>query len=134
MDDPLRTLALEDGRYSPEAFRFLFESLETAVRLAGKENVEGPDRHVTGQEVLVGLRELAQRSFGPLAAQVWRSWNVHTSMDWGRIVFLLVDNGLLNRRDSDTVEDFREGFDFDEVFVAGYEPEVPQLPEAGGDA
>ena len=37
MEDDLRQLALNDGRYSPEALRFLFESLEFAIRLAGKE-------------------------------------------------------------------------------------------------
>ena len=125
MNDPVRELALQDGRYSPEAFRFLFESLEYAIRLAGKENEEGASRHVSGQEVLQGMREFARHTFGPLAAQVWRSWGVHETMDWGRIVFLLVDGGMLNRQDDDSIEDFRDGFDFDEAFVADYQLELP---------
>ncbi|MCZ6596966.1 MAG: hypothetical protein O7B99_04950 [Planctomycetota bacterium] len=125
MTDPVRELALKDGRYSPEAFRFLFESLEYAIRLAGKEREQGAERHVTGQEVLQGMREFARNTFGPLAAQVWRSWGVHEAMDWGRIVFLLVEGGLLNRQDSDTIEDFRQGFDFEEVFVQQYVPPLP---------
>ena len=120
MEDPVRALAFRDGRYSPEAFRFLFESLEFAIRLAGKQEETGPERHVSGQEVLAGMREYAQQLFGPLAAQVWRSWGVRQSIDWGRIVFLLVEDGMLNRQDSDSVEDFRSGFDFDEVFVENY--------------
>jgi len=55
MNDPLRKLAQSDGRYSPEALRFLLESLDHAVRLAGKENAEGTARHVTGQELLAGV-------------------------------------------------------------------------------
>ena len=120
-----RTVALRDGRYSPEAFRFLYESLHYAVRLAGKEEAEGTERHVTGQEVLAGMRFYARQLFGPLAAQVWRSWGVRQALDWGNIVFLLVEAGLLNRQESDTIEDFRDDFDFDEAFVQGYRPELP---------
>ncbi len=125
MKDPFRSLAHKDGRYSPEAFRFLFEALDYAVRLAGKENAEDPDRHVSGQEVLRGIRACALDAFGPLAASVWRSWGVHETMDWGRIVFLLVEEGMLKQRPEDRIEDFGEGFDFDQVFVHEYEAQLP---------
>lgn len=97
--------------------------------LAGKEGREGTDRHVTGQEVLDGMRHYALQIFGPLAAQVWRSWGVNATLDWGQIVFLLVEEGLLNRQDSDTIEDFRDGFSFDQAFVDGYRPVLPDDPE-----
>jgi uncharacterized repeat protein (TIGR04138 family) len=93
--------------------------------MAGKEDSEGTDRHVTGGEVLDGMRHYAQQIFGPLAAQVWRSWGVKDTIDWGHVVFLLVEAGLLNRQESDTVEDFRDGFDFDQAFVDGYRPALP---------
>ena len=132
MVDPVRELARKDGRYSPEAFRFLFDSLEVAIRVAGKENEEGAARHVTGQEVVAGMREHALRTFGPLAAEVWRSWGVRETLDWGRIVFLLVEAGLLNRQETDTIEDFRDGFDFDEVFVRRYTPWLGSLKDDPG--
>ncbi len=125
MKDPLLEVASKDGRYSIEAFRFLFEALEDSIQLAGKAQAEGPERHVTGQEVLAGMRSLAERAFGPLSAEVWRSWGIHSSLDWGRIVFLLVDAGLLARREEDSIEDFREGFDFDRVFVEEYVIPMP---------
>ncbi len=128
MDQQIRALALRDGRYSPEAFRFLFESLGHAIRLAGKDNAVGPERHVTGQEVISGMRAHAAEIFGPLAAQVWRSWGIRTTMDWGRIVFLLVEHRLLNSRESDSIEDFRADFDFDETFVNSYRPPIPADP------
>ena len=127
-------LALKDGRYSPEAFRFLFEALPAAVRLAGKENATGAEKHVTGQEVLQGMRAHAAQLFGPLAAAVWRSWGVRETLDWGRIVFLLVDNGLLNRQDSDTIQDFEGGFDFDEVFVRQYQIPLPDASKGTEEA
>ena len=94
-EELFRSLARRDGRYSYEAFRFLNESLAVAIRLAGKEELDGPDRHVTGQQVLAGMRELAIERFGPLAAQVWRSWGIQSTRDWGEIVFLLVDEKML---------------------------------------
>jgi uncharacterized repeat protein (TIGR04138 family) len=125
LNESLRKLALKDGRYSPEAFQFLFDSLEQAVKLSGRESAEGADRHVSGQELLAGLRHSASEAFGPLAAEVWRAWGIRESLDWGRIVFLLVDAELLNRQENDSIEDFRNGFDFDAAFVDAYQPRLP---------
>lgn len=135
MKDPLRNLALRDGRYAPEAFQFLYESLEHAVKLAGRENAEGSDRHVSGQELLAGMREKAIELFGPLAGSVWKRWGVHETIDWGRIVFLLVDAKLLNRQESDSIDDFRDGFDFEDAFVKRYRPKLPSelSPRESGD-
>lgn len=124
MNDPLREVVESDGRYAREAYQFLFDSLETAVELAGRQAAEGVGKHVTGQELLEGMRAHALHLFGPLGARVWRSWGVHSTMDWGRIVFILVESQLLNRQDSDTIEDFRDGFDLDEAFAA-YVPKLP---------
>ena len=125
LSDPLRKLALKDGRYAPDAFTFLYESLDHAVRLAGREDSEGADRHVSGQELLAGMAAHAVELFGPLAGEVWRRWGVRETLDWGRIVFLLVDAGLLNRQEEDQIEDFKDGFDFDEAFVDRYKPRLP---------
>jgi uncharacterized repeat protein (TIGR04138 family) len=130
LNDPLRKLALRDGRYKPEAFQFLFESLDRAVQLAGREQCEGADRHVSGQELLAGMRHYASELFGPMAGQVWRSWGVRGSLDWGHIVFLLVDEKMLNRQDDDSIDDFRETFDFDRAFVDEYVPALPARLEA----
>ena len=123
MEDQLRDLARRDGRYSFEAYRFLLESLDCAVRLAGKEKATDKQRHVTGKELLEGMRVNAVELFGPLAAPVWRGWGIQTTLDWGNVVFLLVDADMLNRQDSDSIEDFRGGFDFDEAFVQDYKPQ-----------
>lgn len=122
----LRQIARSDGRYSPEAFYFLFDALEVAVKLAGKDGLQGAARHVTGREVLSGMREHALATFGPLAAYVWRAWGVRETFDWGQVVFLLVDHGLLKRQDSDSIEEFRDVFDFESAFVGGYEERLKE--------
>lgn len=124
MKEKLRAIALRDGRFAPDAFYFLFEALEVAVKLAGKDGLQGTARHVTGVEVLAGMREHALAIFGPLTPQVWRSWGVESTLDWGRVVFTLVDSGMLKRQDEDALEDFADGFEFERTFVERYQPKL----------
>jgi len=126
VDDPIRKLALADGRFAPESFRFLLEGLEEAIAATGRGDKQGPERHVTGREVLEGLITRGRRTFGPLAARVWRSWGVREPLDWGRIVFLMVENGMLNRQDSDTIEDFRAAIDFERELELTYVFDLPE--------
>jgi len=130
LPDEICALALKDGRYAPEAYRFLFEALEQAVRTSGREQAEGVARHVSGREVLDSLRRLSLDVFGPLGAQVWRRWGVHSTLDWGRVVFVLVEAGLLRRQDSDTLEDFRDGYDLDAELALAYQPALPAALDA----
>lgn len=125
MEDRVRTIALEDGRYAPEAIRFLLEGLEYAIEISGRGQLKGQARHVTGTEVLAGLQRFAKELFGPLTPQVWRSWGVNQAIDWGHIVFLLVDSGILSRQESDSIEDFRTELDYEQEFVEGYELQLP---------
>jgi uncharacterized repeat protein (TIGR04138 family) len=124
--DPVRKVWKADGRYRLEAYQFLFDALDKSVRLAGKEEAQGPERHISGQELLAGMRQHAIDLFGPLAAQVWRTWGIKSTLDWGRIVFALVEAKLLNRQETDTIDDFANGYDFDEAFVNHYRPELPR--------
>jgi uncharacterized repeat protein (TIGR04138 family) len=77
------------------------------------------------------MRALAAKQFGPLTPAVWRAWGVRPTLDWGRIVFLLVENGLLNRQEGDTLDDFAGHFDFEQEFVQSYR--VPLPDPAGGE-
>jgi uncharacterized repeat protein (TIGR04138 family) len=126
MEDKLRRIALDDGRYSPEAYAFLLEGLEQAIALAGKATAEGPARHVTGREVLEGLEALAKKQFGPLTGEVWRSWGVRAPVDWGHVVFALVEAGLLSRQDSDTLADFDIAGEFGGRFAEAYKVRLPR--------
>ena len=119
IDDLLEPILTRDPRYTVEAYFFVRDALDHTVRQLATP------RHISGQELLDGMRVHATRLFGPLAAQVWRTWGVRSTLDWGRIVFNLVESELLRRQDTDTIEDFRDGYDFDEVFVRAYEPKLP---------
>lgn len=122
--DSIQLIAAKDGRYDLQAFQFLYEALEVAVKSTGREGAEGVARHVSGKELLEGIRQYGLKLFGPLAARVFRSWGVKDTLDWGNMVFLLVENNLLNRQEEDTLDDFRDGYEFDAAFVDDYRVEL----------
>lgn len=103
------------GQFPPQAYVFVQEGLRaTADRLHGDCPVG--DRHISGRELCMGLREHAIDQYGLLAKTVLEAWNIHRTEDFGRIVFAMVDAGLLRKTEEDSAEDFIGVFDFDEAF------------------
>jgi uncharacterized repeat protein (TIGR04138 family) len=109
----LAEIRKRDGRYNERAYVFVLAALEHAqTRLPAR-------RHLSGAELAWACRDLALEQFGLLAAAVLSHWGVHTTDDFGKIVFMLIDVGLLARQPSDKLEDFDRVYDFAEVFKAG---------------
>lgn len=100
----------KDGRYSPQAYYFIFDALDYTIQRMRKV------RHVTGKELLDGIRAYATANFGFLARTVLAEWGIVSTRDFGEIVFNLVEAGLLSRTDRDTREDFENVYDFVEAF------------------
>ena len=112
-------LAQQYGRYKANAYRFTYE----AVRYTADRSyaLTREFRHVTGGEVLEGIRELAVNRFGFMAKTIFREWGVVATEDFGEIVFHLVREGILSKTDSDRLSDFASGFDFEEAFVTRHD-------------
>jgi uncharacterized repeat protein (TIGR04138 family) len=136
IDAKLLEVAEKDRRFTYEAYDFIFKALDHTQaqlgrRLFSKTTEEGPDnqpsQHVKSHELLDGIRTLALQEFGLMARTVFHMWGVRSTEDFGRIVFNLVDAGLINKTDDETVADFRGVFDFEEALVQGY---TIQLDEA----
>lgn len=104
---------LEDGRYHPQAFGFLQEGLARAVE---KVHGEGPGGHVSGQDLCLALRDLGLERWGMLAPTVLRQWGVRGSIDFGNMVYLLIESGFMRKTEEDSLEDFRDVFDLDRDF------------------
>ena len=117
----------EDPRYSADAYMFVREALDHTVRTLKKPR-SGPNRHVSGGELLDGAREYALQQFGPLAQTVLTHWGIHRCEDIGNIVFNMVEHQILGKSDDDTIESFRDGFSFHEAFV---EPFLPRRRRGG---
>jgi uncharacterized repeat protein (TIGR04138 family) len=110
-----------DGRYDSDAYYFVREGLDFTIKMFKKDS-RGTGRHVSGQELLDGLRRYALDQFGPMAKTVLTYWGVKQCEDFGEIVFRMVDKGILGKTEQDTLEDFKGGYDFDEAFVKPYQP------------
>lgn len=114
------------GSYPQEAYQFVRDGLQhTVVSLHGeaagdvRDNAgTGPDRHVSGQELCVGLRDYAIGRYGMLARTVLARWSIVRTDDFGRIVFAMIDAGMMRRSETDCMEDFRAVYDFDEAFAS----------------
>jgi uncharacterized repeat protein (TIGR04138 family) len=110
-----------DGRYQERGYLFVLAALEFAQgRLPAR-------RHLSGVELAWACRDFALEQFGLLAQVVLEYWGVTSTEDLGRIVFMLIDVGLLARQDTDRLEDFHRVYDFAEVFRVGY-----RWPGVGG--
>jgi uncharacterized repeat protein (TIGR04138 family) len=110
-----------DGRFDPQTYYFVREGLDYTLKMLKHETQRGP-RHVTGQELLNGLRQHALEQFGPMAKTVLEHWGVRRCEDFGEIVFRMVNKGVLGKTEQDRPEDFTGGFDFDEAFVKPFQP------------
>lgn len=134
-DEVVEQILVKDARYHHDAYLFLREGLDFTQKLIGKEN-KGITRHVTGQELLDGLRQYALVEFGPMAKTVLEEWGIHQCSDFGNLVFNMVEIGLLAKTEKDSHEDFQNGYDFTDAFDkpfwpaarrAGVEVELPEL-------
>ena len=119
IEDLLVPILEQDSRYAPHAYIFVREGLDYTVKKLGKQ------RHVSGQELLEGLREYALSQYGPVAKRVLAEWGITVCIDFGNIVFNLVNEGLLGKTEEDSIEDFMEGYDFHDAFIKPFRPHDP---------
>ncbi len=113
----VESLAEQDGRYRKEAFLFLYAALEYTVRRLGRDKAKTQaERHVTGQELSRGIGEFAREQYGPMARSVLEHWGVRRTRDFGEMVFLLVNAGMMSKTEEDRIEDFADVYDFEKEF------------------
>ena len=114
------------GSYPMEAFNFVREGLNHTVERALLQHeanhlrgggLGNPDNHhVTGQQLCLGLRDYAILQYGMLAPAVLRHWNIVRTEDFGRIVYAMIEGGVMSKTAHDSIDDFASVYDFDEAF------------------
>lgn len=101
----------KDRRYKPDAYEFIIQALHfTQKKLQRKA-------HVTGKELLEGLRDFSIEQFGPMSKTVLAHWGIKKTQDFGNIVFNMIDKKLLSKTEEDSIVDFKEVYDFEAVFA-----------------
>jgi uncharacterized repeat protein (TIGR04138 family) len=114
-DDILSRIRARGGQYHERAYLFVLGTIEfLQTRLEVR-------RHVTGPELAWACRDFARQQFGLLAPSVLSHWGISRTEDLGRIVFTLVEVGLLVTQPGDSESDFEGVYQFADVFGDSYE-------------
>jgi len=99
-----------DPRYKPDAYEFVMQALWFTQK---KFKIES---HLNGRQLLEGIKEFGLQQYGPMAKTVFEHWGVTTTEDFGQIVFNMVKQGIMSKTEKDSMEDFRNAYDFKEAF------------------
>jgi uncharacterized repeat protein (TIGR04138 family) len=129
----LDELLRRDPRYPYEAYEFIFAALAHAQKLLDRlpnlEAIGQEEHHVTGPELLEGVRDLALREFGLMARTVFRAWGINNTSDFGEIVFNLIEANLMSKTSEDNRLDFHNVYDLDKVLVQDFRIEAREDAE-----
>lgn len=110
-------------QYHPNAYDFIFEALQQAQELYARpvsDLAEQEEAHVSGQELLEGVRILAIKQFGLMTLTVFKQWGVHSTRDFGKMVFEMIEHGRMRKTEHDRLEDFVDIYDFQQAFDVSY--------------
>jgi uncharacterized repeat protein (TIGR04138 family) len=119
----LQTIVEHNSRYKLEAYTFILAALNYTVAKLDKP------RHLTGQELCEGTREYALDQYGPLAPLVFEHWGITKTRDFGEIVFILVETGLMSKTPDDSLADFDGVYDFRGAFNMMTDLDVEDLDQ-----
>ena len=114
-DDVIARIRARGGQYHERGYLFVLATIEyLQSRLDAR-------RHVSGAELAWACRDFAREQFGLLAPHVLAHWRITRTADFGRIVFTLVEVGLLVTQPGDQEEDFEKVYEFADAFGDIYE-------------
>jgi uncharacterized repeat protein (TIGR04138 family) len=122
--EALDSVVANDPRYQRDGYIFLRDALDFTTKQQKKTKGVSV-RHVTGPELLDGVRQYALKEFGPLVMTVFDSWGIHSCEDIGNMVFNLIGAGVFGKTDEDSIKDFKDVYDFEEAFVRPFAPAKP---------
>ena len=121
--DALNSIQSRDPRYGRESYFFLRDALDYTIKVR-KKNKDGTS-HVTGAQLLDGIRQFALKEFGPMVPTVFAYWGISRCEDFGMMVFNLIEVGIFGKSDQDSLDDFKGCYTFHDAFIAPYVPEKP---------
>lgn len=104
--------AQKNPKYPIAAYCYVEKAVMEAVH--AQENTVGKDAFpVSGQFICAALKNQLLRDFGPAYLDVLHSWNIRNTIDFGNIVFTLVDIRCLHADKEDSLKDFAHVFDLE---------------------
>lgn len=120
--EALDSIVASDPRYHADAYVFLRDALDYTTKQQ-KKTKGASVRHVAGPELLEGVRHYALKEFGPMVVTVLSYWGIRSCEDIGNMVFNLIGAGIFGKTEEDSIEDFKNVYNFHEAFVKPFEPD-----------
>ena len=120
-------IVAEDPRFDRDAYFFVKDALEFTVEQA-KKNRERRTAHVSGRQLLEGIRDYALKYFGPMVPTVFETWGVTCGEHFGVMVYHLIEQGIFGKSEQDSLADFSGVYSFHDAFVAPFLPSGVQKP------
>ena len=117
----LKTFTLKTTSTAKGAYFFVREALDHTLK-SRNSSQNKKNGHVSGEELLEGIRIYALDRFGPMTMTLLNHWNINQCKDFGEIVFKLIDHGILGRTENDSLSDFDGGYSFNEAFESPFIP------------
>lgn len=106
--------------YHPMAYKFVFSALRFTQEQLGRDRSTEATGHISGPELLDGIRRLGLQHFGMMSIVVFKTWGIHSTDDFGKIVFQLIEAGEMRKTDDDQLDDFLGVYEFSKVFQDDY--------------
>lgn len=133
---PFFRLLERDRRYKLDAYQFVRDALHYAQEELGMGSTQPPDpekssekgraaNHLTGQQLCEAIRLYAIEQYGYMAKAVLNNWGIHSTSDFGEIVYNLIEIELMKKSKTDRREDFNDVYDFDEAFLERFRIRMP---------
>lgn len=112
----VQIIAKKDLRYDKQAYFFVRQALDYTLKQSASAEATPRTRHVNGRQLSEGIRDFALDQFGPMTHTLFTEWGIHSTEDFGEIVYNLVEYKVFGTTDDDRREDFSGVFDFEEAF------------------
>ena len=119
-DEAINAVLARDPRFERAAYYFLRDALDYTLKV--RKKASGAQGHITGPQLLEGIRQHALKAYGPMVPTVFEYWGVRATVDFGAMVFSLVEIGIFGKTDTDSLDDFKNVYTFHDAFVAPYQP------------
>ena len=114
LEEAIRRIRAKDNRYDGNLYGFVLLALEYTCSGLGEH------RHVSAKELVEGMCGYAKEVYGLMAYTFLSRWGIHSTRDLGTAVFHLIDEGVLFKRDRESVDDFDDILDLQKTLEDNY--------------
>ena len=95
-DQTVESIIESDDRFAAESYYFLRDALDVTHReLKKRHGQDHQAQHVSGRQLLEGIRQHALEEFGPMSLTVLTEWGITRCEDFGEIVFNIAERMMV---------------------------------------